>query len=238
MFEDATFESTGRIRTRSRGWMIATFFLNGSIVLAMVLIPLIHPEALPRHFISMLVPAPDLKTEQAKPVQVQTAQQNQRGISANLETFSNPRRIDLGLHPAPGPDEPPAGPIAMGDPSPGLPGGSRNPFPGGGGAPNVKLGQSGPARLPSSLVAGLLINKVTPPYPVIAKTAGVQGTVVLQATISSGGTIENLRVISGPVMLQQAAIDAVKRWRYRPYLLNGVPVEVETTVSVDFRLNE
>jgi protein TonB len=59
---------------------------------------------------------------------------------------------------------------------------------------------------------------------------------VLQATISKTGLIENLRVISGPAMLQQAALDAVKTWRYRPYLLNNEPVEVETTVNVIFTL--
>jgi protein TonB len=60
--------------------------------------------------------------------------------------------------------------------------------------------------------------------------------VVLQATISKAGTIENLRVAGGPAMLQQAALDAVKTWRYRPYLLNGQPVEVETTINVIFTL--
>jgi protein TonB len=59
---------------------------------------------------------------------------------------------------------------------------------------------------------------------------------VLQATISKAGTIENLRVIGGPAMLQQAAMDAVRQWRYKPYLLNNDPVEVETTVNVIFSL--
>ena len=74
------------------------------------------------------------------------------------------------------------------------------------------------------------------PYPIIAKETGTQGTVVMQATISQSGTIENLRVVSGPAMLQRAALDAVKEWRYRPYLLNGEPVEVETTINVVFKL--
>jgi len=82
----------------------------------------------------------------------------------------------------------------------------------------------------------MLLQKTVPVYPPIAKAARVSGTVVLQATISKTGTIENLRVISGPAMLQQAAMDAVKSWRYRPYLLNGDPVEVETTVNVVFTL--
>ena len=63
------------------------------------------------------------------------------------------------------------------------------------------------------------------------------GRVELQATISRSGTIENLRVASGLPVLQQSAIDAVKQWRYRPYLLNGDPVEVETTIDVDFKLD-
>jgi protein TonB len=83
---------------------------------------------------------------------------------------------------------------------------------------------------------GLLLQKTTPVYPPIAKAARVSGTVVLQATISKTGSIEGLHVISGPAMLQQAALEAVKNWRYRPYLLNNEPVEVETTVNVIFTL--
>jgi protein TonB len=64
----------------------------------------------------------------------------------------------------------------------------------------------------------------------------VEGTVELAATISKTGTIANLRVVSGPPALQQAAFDAVSNWRYRPYLLNGQPVDVETTVNVVFSL--
>jgi protein TonB len=79
---------------------------------------------------------------------------------------------------------------------------------------------------------------VIPVYPPLPRAVHLQGTVVLQATISRGGTIENLRVMSGPAMLQQAALDAVEQWHYRPYLLNGQPVEVETTVNVIFKLEE
>jgi len=82
----------------------------------------------------------------------------------------------------------------------------------------------------------MLIQKTMPIYPAIGKAVGAQGTVILQATISKAGTVENLRVASGPPLLQQAALDAVRTWRYRPYLLNGEPVEVETTVNVVFTL--
>jgi protein TonB len=87
-------------------------------------------------------------------------------------------------------------------------------------------------------MAGNLLAKTLPQYPAIARAARIQGIVVLQATISRSGTIENLRVISGPTMLQQAAMDAVRSWRYKPYLLNGEPVEVETTINVVFNLGE
>ena len=72
----------------------------------------------------------------------------------------------------------------------------------------------------------------------IAQASRLQGTVVLQAVISKNGTIENLHVVSGSPLLQQAAIDAVSQWRYRPYLLNGQPVDVETTINVVFNLNQ
>jgi protein TonB len=84
----------------------------------------------------------------------------------------------------------------------------------------------------------MLIEHTPPVYPPIAKAARVSGTVVLQALIGKDGGIESLHVVSGPAMLQQAALDAVKSWVYRPYLLNGKPVEVETTVNVIFTLPE
>ncbi len=82
----------------------------------------------------------------------------------------------------------------------------------------------------------MLIAKTMPTYPPLAKSAGVSGTVEIQARVSKMGTISNLRVISGPAMLQQPALDAVKTWRYRPYLLNGYPVEFQTTVRITFNL--
>ncbi len=87
-------------------------------------------------------------------------------------------------------------------------------------------------------MAGNILSKPEPSYPAIAKAARIQGTVVLAATISKTGSIENLRVVSGPQMLAGAAMEAVKQWRYKPYQLNGTPVEVETTVNVTFTLGE
>lgn len=107
---------------------------------------------------------------------------------------------------------------------------------GNGGAPKVTAAPPKKINISAGVAVGMLIQKTQPIYPPIAKAARVQGTVILQATISKQGTIENLRVISGPAMLQEAALDAVKTWRYRPYLLNNEPVEVETTINVIFSL--
>lgn len=85
--------------------------------------------------------------------------------------------------------------------------------------------------------AAKLLAQVKPVYPSIAKMARVQGTVRLEALINRDGVIENVRVISGPPLLIQAALDAVTQWRYQPTLLNGVPVEVSTMVEVNFSLN-
>jgi len=106
-----------------------------------------------------------------------------------------------------------------------------------GSSPNLRQSaDSGQLSISPGLATGMLVTKVAPEYPPIAKAARVQGTVVLEAVISKDGQIKNLRVISGPPMLQQAALDAVKTWTYRPYLLNGEPAEVRTTINVIFTL--
>jgi len=84
---------------------------------------------------------------------------------------------------------------------------------------------------------GLLENRVEPVYPIIAQKSRVQGTVTLRAIIATNGSIANLQLVEGHPFLVSAAIDAVRQWRYRPYMLSGVPVEVETTIFVNFHLD-
>jgi peptidyl-prolyl cis-trans isomerase A (cyclophilin A) len=86
------------------------------------------------------------------------------------------------------------------------------------------------------VMVGMLDHKTVPEYPLDARQAGVSGTVVLEAIIDTDGRVQDLKVISGPALLQQAALDAVKSWRYRPYLLQGRPIEVHTTINVIFSL--
>ncbi|MGB8469681.1 MAG: energy transducer TonB, partial [Candidatus Sulfotelmatobacter sp.] len=92
-------------------------------------------------------------------------------------------------------------------------------------------------RVSQGVSQGLLVRRVQPTYPPLARQARIQGTVVLRAVIAKDGSIENLTLVSGHPMLAPAAIEAVKQWRYKPYLLNGEPVEVDTEVLVNFTLS-
>lgn len=235
MFEDATFESTGRIRTRSRRWMIATFALNGSVLTALILIPLIYPEALPRRLMISLISAPPPPAAptppRTEPVRAFHGRSELTPLGLNV-----PRQIPNLIPTDNGPERAEAvGPISM-DQGPGIVG-ADNPF-GHSSRPAVQLAPkpSGPIQVSKGVAEGLLIQKILPVYPPIARAARVEGTVVLAAVISKNGVIENLRVVSGNPMLQQAALAAVEQWRYRPYMLNGDPVAVETTVNVIFSL--
>ena len=93
-------------------------------------------------------------------------------------------------------------------------------------------------RVSQGVTQGMVIHRVQPPYPQMARIARVQGPVVLAAIIGKDGTIQNLHVLStASPLLNQAALDAVKQWRYRPYILNNVPVEVDTQITVNFTLS-
>jgi periplasmic protein TonB len=88
----------------------------------------------------------------------------------------------------------------------------------------------------SSMLEGNLVRRVQPVYPPLARTAHIQGSVVVYALISKAGTMEKVHAVSGHPMLVPAAIDAVSQWRYRPYILNSEPIEVETQITVNFYL--
>jgi protein TonB len=90
--------------------------------------------------------------------------------------------------------------------------------------------------VPPDAMAQRVVYRVMPEYPKLARQAGVQGTVVLDTIVSAGGAVTQTKFVSGPDVLSQAAMDAVRWWRYEPYLVNGQPATVETTVAVNFRL--
>ena len=234
MFEDSTFESGGKIKTRSRYWMMATFILNGSILVLLILIPLIYPEALPKAAMQTLLVAPPPPPPPPPPEVVHVVKVQSEMMNNQLTA---PTRIPHDIKMVAEKEAPPssfgvAGAEGLGGSSSGVLG---SVF-GSGSGPKVQAAAPKKVNISAGVAQGMLIQKTVPVYPPIAKAARVSGTVVIQATISKAGTIENLHVISGPAMLQQSALDAVKTWRYRPYLLNNEPVEVETTVNVIFSL--
>jgi TonB family protein len=97
---------------------------------------------------------------------------------------------------------------------------------------------NGPVVVPPEKMATQILSKVTPVYPVDAKKARIQGTVKLNAIIGKSGAVEQLKVISGPPELQQSSLDAVRKWTYKPFLLNGDPIEVKTTINVIYSLKK
>jgi len=109
-----------------------------------------------------------------------------------------------------------------------------SPSTGPGAQPNPAPIPSGPVRVSSGTMAGQVIHQTPPVYPADAKAAGIQGTVVLKAIIGKDGTVENLTVVSGPKELQKSALEAVSQWQYKPFLLNGQPIEVQTTINVNY----
>jgi len=101
---------------------------------------------------------------------------------------------------------------------------------------NAPSASPDPTKVAPEFMAGNILTKVTPHYPEDAKKAKIQGAVRLKAVIGKDGSIENLQVISGPKELTKSAFDAVHQWIYKPYLLNGDPTEVETTITVNYSL--
>lgn len=151
----------------------------------------------------------------------------------------SPRSIPRAIPPGDGPVDPIGiGGDRIGDIGPSALGPSDIPFPVTGTRvmPVPAPVPSRPTFRTSQMLQGMLVHKVEPVYPAMAKIAHVQGAVVLAAIISKEGAIEHLQLMSGHPLLVPAAIDAVSRWRYKPYILNGDAIEVETQITVNFIL--
>lgn len=238
MFEDSLVESTGRIRTRSSRFAVGSFLLQAAILAVLILIPYLYPDALPKQALSVLLTAPP---PPASPANLpRAAAPSPAAAPTTLASLTMPSRIPL--HAAMNVTDSPAPPaVGAGFDGTGSPGDLQNLFSTGTGTPprvveEVKP-RTGPLRISAGVANGRLLSPIQPVYPGIAKAAHIQGTVVVEATISKTGAVENAHAISGPPMLIQAAIAAIAQARYQPYKLNGEPVEVETTINVIFTLN-
>jgi protein TonB len=221
-----------------------SFVLQICLVGILVLIPLLYTEALPKQqLMTFLVapppPPPPPPPPAAVPQRVVKVVQTDI-INGELRTPTKiPKKVEMiKEEEAPPPVMASAG-VVGGVPG-GVPGGQMGGVIGGiisstpVAVPKVATPQR--VRVSQGVSQGLLIHRVQPMYPPLARQARIQGTVVLQAEISKDGTIENLRLISGHPMLAPSAIEAVKQWRYKPYFLNGEPVAVETQITVNFTL--
>jgi protein TonB len=243
MFEDSLIESGGKLKTKRGRTSFVAFLIEFMIIGVMVLIPLIFTEALPKGTtLFMLVappPPPPPPPPAAAPVKV--VKQIQTDIvNGELRTPTKiPKKVQM-IKEEEAPPPAMASTGVVGGVPGGVPGGSM-----GGVIGSVlsstpvavpKIATPQRVRVSSGVQSGLLVRKVPPSYPPLARQARIQGTVILQAQISKDGNIENLQLISGHPMLAPAAIEAVKQWKYKPYLLNGEPVEVETQVQVNFTL--
>jgi periplasmic protein TonB len=218
-----------------RGWIaLVSFTLQAAAVAAALAIPLMYPNSLPdllAHrpiFVPVsspvisdtarpphpgatqagpMLPARPISVTQEHALRFPTGNNNQADLTDEPISF-----VDLGVG-------------ILGPAGPNL----------GNGAVNVHPTLAPPTRV-SRAMQSYLIRRIEPTYPPIAKSAGVQGEVLIKAIISTEGKIEQAQVISGSPWLSRAALDANRQWHYRPYLLNDKPVEVETEITVNFYL--
>jgi protein TonB len=245
MFEDSLIESGGKLKTKRGATTLLSFILQVLLVGVLVIMPLVFTEALPKQqLMTFLVapppPPPPPPPPAAAPIKTVKVVQTDI-INGQLRTPTKiPEKVQMIKEEEAPPPVMAAGGVVGGVPG-GVPGGQMGGVIGGiiSSAPVAvpKVATPQRVRVSQGVSQGLLIKKVNPAYPPLARQARIQGQVVLQAEISKDGTIENLRLISGHPMLAPAAIEAVKQWRYKPYMLNGEPVEVETTVMVNFTLS-
>lgn len=239
MFDDSLVESAGRIRTRSQWFAVGSFLLQASLLTALVLIPFLHPAALPKQALTALLLPPT-----PPPARAQLPAHAAAAPTASpkpLAALTAPRIIPR--HAAMVDDRPP-GAVDLSSSDSGSKSGMTDALRGLDTPPPPIVARaapkpaSGPLRISAGVAAGRLIAPIRPVYPAIAITAHIQGTVTIEATISKQGLVEQAHVVSGPPMLAAAALAAIEQARYEPYRLNGDPVEVETTINVVFRLDE
>jgi protein TonB len=244
MFDDLVVSSANPKRTNSVWTVALSTIIQFAIVIVMILIPLIYTEALPKQMLTtfLVAPAPP-PPPPPPPVAVQRIVKPVARLIHNGQMMAPtviPKRVEMIKEEELPPDIGNVG-VVGGVPG-GIAGGSAGGVLGGiiGGAgsgmpPPPKAAPSR-IRVGGNVQAAALVRKVDPVYPPIAKTAHVSGTVVLHAIIGKDGSVQNLEYVSGPGLLMKSAMDAIKQWRYKPTMLNGEPVEVDTTISVVFSL--
>ncbi len=247
LFADSLLDASEQESKRRKFAAIFSFIFQCLVIGVLIVVPLMFTDVLPKQqLLTFLVapPPPPPPPPAAQAVAKVVRQIQSELLNGQLRTPTRiPEKVQMIRE-----EEPPP-PLAT---TGGVVGGVAGGIPGGqlggviGGIVNqtstlaavLKVPTIPPKRVRVSqgVTRGMLIQKIEPTYPVLARQARIQGDVVLRAIISKEGLITELQLVSGHPMLAPAAIAAVSQWRYRPFLLNGEPIEVETTVNVTFHL--
>jgi len=238
MFEDSLVESSGNLARRNPWTAGISFAVQFALLGVLLLTSLIYTETLPAQKLMSMLEAPVPPAAAPAPAAQTVARRSKPASEFQHGVLMVPREIpkwigDIHDEAVPSSAALPDGivgsiPVSSADNA------------------ITNLLRSTPAAFPkaapqkvrvsSGVAQGLLVRQIKPQYPKLALQARIQGTVTLQATIGRDGTVQNLHVLSGHPMLTGAAMDAVRQWLYRPYYLNGDPVEVDTQINVNFTL--
>jgi len=241
LFHGSLVISGAKLRPLNPWAAVGSIALLSLLLLALVLIPLFHTDVL----------LPERKTLTMLYVPPAAAASNVSRLPVPTSTLRDtPTKISI-LSPVHMTQEvPPPAVVIAGGLVGGVPGGVVGGIPGGvlsglvrsNGTVPVLASTPAPApkriRVPARMAEANLVYDVAPKYPPEAGRARIEGTVVLLAVIGKDGTVQDVRVQSGLPVLAEAAIEAVKQWRYRPYLLNGEPVEVDSQITINFNLSK
>lgn len=239
MFEDSLIESrVGYVSASNRWTALASVSLQFAVAAMVIALPLLHPEALSFYPDTPKVVLPLSPKAPVTVVRVERVSAASTDLSAptTVRPLTLPSLLPSGT---PVIEAPALAPVGAGM-------GMHADLPAGiaigeaGRGPNITMTPTrvatGPLHISTGVLQGLLITPILPVYPAIAKAAHVEGTVIVEATISPAGGIESARVISGPPILQRAAMDAIQAARYKPYRLNGEATAVEITITVNFHM--
>jgi periplasmic protein TonB len=245
MFDDLVDSGPQTKRTKKWWTVIVSAIFQGILLGILILIPLIYTEALPKAMLTtfLVAPAPPPPPPPPAPAAPTIVHHVARIIQQGKMMAPSviPKKVNIIKEEELPPDVSAVG-VVGGVPG-GMPGGQAGGVLGGiiggigGGAPPPPP-KAAPqrVRVGGNVQQAKMVRMIQPTYPAIAKQAHIQGTVILHAIIAKDGTVQELQLMGGPPLLVKAAMDAVRQWRYQPTLLNGDPVEVDTTISVIFSL--
>jgi periplasmic protein TonB len=241
MFDEMVVSSPNAKRTNKPWTVVLSMIFQVAFLAVLILIPLIYTEALPKTMMATLLVAPPPPPPPPPPPIAQVVHVKPQVHLMDAGKLVTPKVIpkDIKIIKEDAPDMSGMQGGVVGGVAGGQMGGVIGGVIGGVGAapPPPKPAQQR-IRQGGQVQAAKLVNKVQPMYPPLARQTRISGTVRLHAIIAKNGSVEQLEVISGHPLLVQAALDAVRQWKYQPTTLNGDNVEVDTTIDVIFSLNQ